>query len=180
MRSGATSAMRCSIRATARASFGKSPVAVEPHDRRIRRDHRSSIDTAGRAHPPPGTRAHGRHWLHFAEGTAMPPVISWSSSRIERADPFSPGPSHGGITEGEGRLHRSQPAAVVATSKASSSAETGSRRRVHGGRYQMASPSRRPRRVGTRPAMARFLERIHARPAYQRAIEKGGKVSILA
>jgi glutathione S-transferase len=35
-------------------------------------------------------------------------------------------------------------------------------------------------RVGTRPAMARFLERIHARPAYQRAIEKGGVISILA
>jgi glutathione S-transferase len=34
-------------------------------------------------------------------------------------------------------------------------------------------------RLGARPAMARFLERIHARPAYKRAVEKGGELSIL-
>jgi glutathione S-transferase len=35
-------------------------------------------------------------------------------------------------------------------------------------------------RVGAKPAMKRFLERVHARPAYKKAIEKGGEVSILA
>ncbi len=37
---------------------------------------------------------------------------------------------------------------------------------------------RRARRRGL-PNLKRFLERIHERPAYKRAIEKGGKVEIL-
>ena len=35
-------------------------------------------------------------------------------------------------------------------------------------------------RVRAGPNMTRFLERIHARPAYRRAIEKGGEVKILS
>jgi len=35
-------------------------------------------------------------------------------------------------------------------------------------------------RIGAKPNMKRFLERIHARPAYQRAIEKGGELKILS
>jgi glutathione S-transferase len=34
-------------------------------------------------------------------------------------------------------------------------------------------------RVQARPNMTRFLERIQARPAYQRAVGKGGEVKIL-
>jgi glutathione S-transferase len=34
-------------------------------------------------------------------------------------------------------------------------------------------------RVRAMPNMTRFLERIHARPAYRRAIEKGGEVRII-
>jgi glutathione S-transferase len=30
-----------------------------------------------------------------------------------------------------------------------------------------------------KPNIKRFLDRIHARPAYQRALEKGGEFSIL-
>jgi glutathione S-transferase len=32
---------------------------------------------------------------------------------------------------------------------------------------------------GSRPNLARFLDRIHARPAYQRALERGGKFELL-
>ena len=35
------------------------------------------------------------------------------------------------------------------------------------------------RMVGERPNLKRFLDRIHARPAYQRALEKGGEFEIL-
>ena len=35
------------------------------------------------------------------------------------------------------------------------------------------------RMPGNRPNLARFLERIHARPAYKRAVEKGGALEIL-
>ena len=35
-------------------------------------------------------------------------------------------------------------------------------------------------RVGARPNMTRFLERIHARPAYRCALEKGGELAILS
>jgi len=31
----------------------------------------------------------------------------------------------------------------------------------------------------SRPKLMAFLERIHARPAYQRALEKGGKYALL-
>ncbi|RZA27663.1 MAG: glutathione S-transferase, partial [Lysobacteraceae bacterium] len=34
--------------------------------------------------------------------------------------------------------------------------------------------------AGGRPNLARFLQRIHARPAYQRALEKGGSFDLLS
>jgi len=33
--------------------------------------------------------------------------------------------------------------------------------------------------AGALPNVKRFLDRVHERPAYKRAIEKGGKVEIL-
>jgi glutathione S-transferase len=33
--------------------------------------------------------------------------------------------------------------------------------------------------AGSHPNIRRFLDRIHERPAYRRAIEKGGKVEVL-
>jgi glutathione S-transferase len=30
-----------------------------------------------------------------------------------------------------------------------------------------------------RPRLMRFLERIHSRPAYQRAVERGGKYALM-
>ena len=49
------------------------------------------------------------------------------------------------------------------------------RRRFTAADIQMSFPSRLPPTLGTaRPRLQAFLERIHARPAYQRALERGG------
>ena len=62
--------------------LGKSPVITDgdAHGGRVRRDHRvpgrRATATAGCA-PPPGTpeRLRYTYWLHFAEGSAMPPLL---------------------------------------------------------------------------------------------------------
>jgi glutathione S-transferase len=137
--------------------------------------------------PPPGTpeRLRYTYWLHFAEGTAMPPlVMKLVFNRIERGPmPFFARPIARGIARKvkgsfidpnlerivahiEGELERGDWFAGDVFTAAD---------------IQMGFPvEAAAARVGTRPAMARFLERIHARPAYQRAIEKGGAISILA
>jgi glutathione S-transferase len=125
------------------------------------------------------------YWLHFAEGTAMPPlVMKLVFNRIERGPmPFFARPIARGIARKvkvsfidpnlerivahiEGELERGDWFAGDVFTAAD---------------IQMGFPvEAAAARVGTRPAMARFLERIHARPAYQRAIERGGELSIIA
>ena len=72
--------------------LGKSPVITDgdADHRRVRRDHRvpASIATAqGRLRPAPGTpeRLRYTYWLHYAEGSAMPPLLlKLVFDRIER------------------------------------------------------------------------------------------------
>ncbi|HSW84701.1 MAG TPA: glutathione S-transferase [Usitatibacter sp.] len=147
------------------------------------------VDRYGRGAliPPPGTpeRLRYTYWLHFAEGTAMPPlVMKLVFNRIERGPmPFFARPIARGIARKvkdsfidpnlerivahiESELERGDWFAGAVFTAAD---------------IQMSFPvEAAAARVGSRPAMARFLERIHARPAFQRAIEKGGKVSILS
>jgi len=137
--------------------------------------------------PPPGSpeRLRYTYWLHFAEGTAMPYlVMKLVFNRIEKGPmPFFVRPIARGITRKvkgafidpnlerivtyiEGELERADWFAGNAFTAAD---------------IQMSMPvTAATARVGPRPAMGRFLERIHARPAYQRAIEKGGALSILS
>jgi len=132
--------------------------------------------------PAPGTPEHlrYRYWLHFAEGTAMPPlVMKLVFNRIERGPmPFFAKPIAKGISRKvkagfidpnleriagymEAELGRSAWFAGDAFSAAD---------------IQMSFPVEAimARAGGKRPNLGRFLERIHARPAYQRALEKGG------
>ena len=138
--------------------------------------------------PPPGTpeRLRYTYWLHFAEGTAMPPlVMKLVFNRIERAKmPFFAKPIARGIARKvkDGFIDPNL-ARIVAHIEA----ELGRGEWFAGGQFtaadiQMSFPveAMAARAGGAgKPHIARFLERIHARPAYQRALEKGGEFAIL-
>jgi glutathione S-transferase len=136
--------------------------------------------------PPPGSpeRLRYTYWLHFAEGSAMPfLVMKLVFSRIEKAPmPFFARPIARGIVgKVKGGFIDPNLERIVAYIES----ELGRADWFAGNVFtaadiQMSMPVEvAAARVGTRPAMARFIERIHARPAYQRAIEKGGKLSII-
>jgi len=136
--------------------------------------------------PPRGSpeRLRYTYWLHFAEGSAMPPlVMKLVFNRIEKGPmPFFARPVAKAIARKvkagfidpnlerivehiEADLGRSDWFAGDAFSAAD---------------IQMSFPvEAAAARVGARPNMTRFLERVHARPAYLRALEKGGELAIL-
>ncbi len=144
-------------------------------------------DGAGRLAPPSGTpeRLRWRYWLHFAEGTAMPPLLlKLIFTRLpEQPMPFFVKPIARGIS-------RKVLAAFVDPNLTRQldfmEAELG-RSEWFAGRdfsaadIQMSFPieasAQRAGLDARRPRLMAFLQRIHARPAYQRALERGGPYS---
>ncbi len=138
--------------------------------------------------PPPGSpeRLRYTYWLHFAEGTAMPPlVMTLVFNRIERAPmPFFAKPIARGIAH---KVKSDFIAPNLARIVDHMEAELGRSEWFAGDTFsaadvQMSFPvEAAAARAGgaKKPNMARFLDRIHARPAYQRALEKGGEFAIL-
>ena len=141
----------------------------------------------GRLAPPPGSpeRLRWRYWLHFAEGSAMPPLLlKLIFTRIPQAPmPFFVRPIARSIASRvlarmvdpnlkrqldfmEGELGRSAWFAGAEFSAAD---------------IQMSFPveasAQRAGLDASRPKLMAFLQRIHARPAYQRALERGGPYS---
>ena len=169
--------------------LGKSPVVVTD-DGVVLAESGAIIETLverygqGRLAPTPGTPQAARHryWLHYAEGSAMPPLLlKLIFDRMEKSPaPFFVKPivksvaakakaafilpqlkTHLDFMEGE--LNKSLWFAGDEFSAAD---------------IQMSFPleaaeARAGLEQGHPKAMA-FLERIHARPAYIRALEKGG------
>lgn len=138
--------------------------------------------------PPQGSsqRLRYTYWLHFAEGTAMPPlVMALVFNRIESAPmPFFVKPVARGIARKvKGDFIAPNLARIVDHMEA----ELGRSEWFAGDAFsaadvQMSFPvEAAAARAGgaKKPNMQRFLDRIHARPAYQRALEKGGEFSIL-
>ena len=137
--------------------------------------------------PQAGTpeRIRYTYWLHFAEGSAMPMmVMKLVFSRVENAKmPFFAKPIARGIARKvksgfvDPNLKR-----IVGYMEA----ELGGSDWFAGAAFtaadiQMSFPveAAMARAGGDRPNLARFLERIRARPAYRRAVEKGGELAIL-
>jgi glutathione S-transferase len=143
----------------------------------------------GRLTPAPGTpeRLRYTYWLHYAEGSAMPPLLlKLVFDRIEQT-PMS---------------FFVRPVARAIARKARSSL-IGPQLKVHldfmegelgrnawfageeftAADVQMSFPleaaATRAGLDGSRPRLMAFLERIHARPAYQRALERGGAYQLL-
>ncbi|RYX94665.1 MAG: glutathione S-transferase [Comamonadaceae bacterium] len=142
----------------------------------------------GRLSPPPGTPAYlrYRYWLHYAEGSAMPPLLlKLVFNRIQAAPmPFFAKPIAKAIADKatslfigpQIKLHLDYLENELAASEWFAGPE------LTGADIQLsfileAAASRGGLDAG-RPRLMAFLSRIHARPAYQRAVERGGKYSI--
>jgi glutathione S-transferase len=143
---------------------------------------------AGRLLPAAGTpdRLRYTYWLHFAEGSAMPPLLlklvfdrvasaplPWPVSRVARAI--------------AGRVTASFIAPRLKAQLDYMEAELGRNIWFAGAQFtaadvQMSFPLELAvKRAGLdnrRPRIMSFLERIHARAAYQRALARGGPYAL--
>ena len=142
---------------------------------------------AGRLVPPPGTEARRRftYWLHFAEGSAMPPLLlKLIFDRIPKTPmPFFVKPIAKSISakvlatlvEPNLKRHLDFMEAELAKSEWFAGND------FSAADIQMSFPlEASAQRAGldhTRPRLMAFLKRIHARPAYLRALERGGPYS---
>lgn len=138
--------------------------------------------------PPAGSPERQRYtyWLHFAEGSAMPPlVMKLVFNRIEHAKmPFFAKPVAKGISQ---KVKREFINPNLERIVGHMEAELGRSEWFAGDAFtaadvQMSFPveAATARAGGTgKPNMARFLERIHARAGYKRALDKGGEFAIL-
>ena len=176
--------------------LGKSPV-VTLDDGTVLAESGAIIETlverfgAGRLAPPPSTpeALRYRYWLHYAEGSAMPPLLlKLLFDRIGRAKmPFFAKPiargivdkamsgfigpqlkTHLGYLEGELARHDwfAGPGFTAADIQMSFPLE--------------AAQARAGLTAAAYPRLTGWLARIHARPAYLRALERGGAFTLLS
>jgi len=143
----------------------------------------------GKLKPPAGSdeRLRYTYWLHCAEGTAMPPLlIKLIVDRMESAKaPFFIKPVIRGIV---GRVRKGFLDRQIASNLDFMEGELGKFEWFTGNEFtaadiQMSFPleaaSMRAGLDRSRPKLWDFLQRIHARPAYKRALEKGGKYELV-
>ena len=144
----------------------------------------------GRLSPAAGTpEAHRyRYWLHYAEGSAMPPLLlKLMFDRVEKAKmPFFAKPIAKGIAD------KARAAFILPSLKTHldfMEGELGKSEWFAGDAFtgadiQMSFPVEAARARGgldaSRPKLMAWLERIHARPAYARALERGGPYGLLS
>lgn len=128
-----------------------------------------------------------RYWLHYAEGSAMPPMLlTLVMGRIRNAPmPFFARPiaraiadkAEKGFVGPQRRLHLEWMEARLAASPWFAG------ERFTAADIQMSFPIQaagsRGDGLGDMPALRAFLQRIEQRPAYQRAVERGGSLQAL-
>ncbi|MEH6438015.1 glutathione S-transferase family protein [Massilia sp. DD77] len=127
------------------------------------------------------------YFLHFAEGSAMPPLLlKLIFDRIEHGPmPFFVRPIAGAIARKVKKDFilpniRSQLDFLEAELDKSTwfAGEEFSAADIQMS-FALEASSSRGGLDGKYPKLAAFLERIHARPAYQRALERGGKYELV-
>lgn len=144
----------------------------------------------GRLAPAAGTpeAIRYRYWLHFAEGTAMSPLLlKLVFDRIETSKmPFFAKPVAKAIAA------KAKSAFIlpnIASHLNFMEAELGKSEWFAGDAFtgadiQMSFPVEASQARGgldaKRPKLMAYLERIHARPAYKRALERGGPYGLLS
>ena len=138
----------------------------------------------GRLRPEPGTPEHlrYRYWLHFAEGSAMPPLLmKLVFDSINTAPmPFFIKPVARAIGKKVTDLlvwpNLTRQFDFMEAELGRSTWFAGSR--ISGADIMMSFPleaaAQRAGLDASRPKLMAFLERIHKRSAYQRALERGG------
>lgn len=140
---------------------------------------------AGRLIPAPGTpeRLRCSYWLHYAEGSAMPPLLlKLVFRRIETtpmpffAKPVAKGIARkvqGGFVDPQLKLHMDYLEGELGKSEWFGGDTFGV------ADIQLSFPleafAARGGLDDSYPRLAAFLQRIHARPAYQRALQQGGE-----
>ncbi|MEH2135805.1 glutathione S-transferase family protein [Nostoc sp.] len=144
----------------------------------------------GRLIPPLGTpeRLRYTYWLHYAEGSAMPPLLlKLVFDRIEKGPiPFFVRPIAQAIVN---RVKNSFIEPQIAQHLDYQEAELGKSTWFAGNEFtaadiQMSFPleaaAARAGLDASRPKLMAFLDRIHTHPAYQRALERGGAYELLS
>lgn len=146
-------------------------------------------DAAHALAPSPGSseRLRYRYWMHYAEGSAMPPMLlSLVFSRMKQAPmPFFAKPVARRIAD---KAMRGFVGPQVKLHLDYMESELGKAQWFAGNDFsaadiQMSFPVEAAAAragLGGRPRMQAFLERIHARPAYQRALQQGGPFDLLS
>ena len=143
----------------------------------------------GRLAPAAGTpeRLRYRYWMHYAEGSLMPPLLlKLVFNRLETGPmPLFVRPVARGIAR---RVKGTFIEPQIARHLDYMEAELGQRTWFAGESFsaadiQMSFPLEAAAARGGldagRPKLMAFLERIHARPAYRRALETGGPYALL-
>ena len=144
----------------------------------------------GRLVPAMGTLEHLRYtyWLHYAEGSAMPPLLlKLIFDQIEKNPmPFFVRPIARAIVN---RVKSSFIEPQIAQHLDYMEAELGKSTWFTGNEFtaadiQMSFPLEAAMARGglnaSRPKLMAFLNRIHTRPAYQQALERGGAYELLS
>jgi len=144
----------------------------------------------GRLIPPAGTteRLRYTYWMHFAEGSAMPPlVMKLIFDRMEKGPmPFFVRPVARGIA---GRVKTGFIQPNINRQLDFMEAELSKSAWFAGGEFtaadiQMSFPLEAAAARGgldaSRPKLMEFLGRIHAREPYRAALERGGEFKLLA
>jgi len=171
--------------------LGKSPVVVE--DGEVLAESGAIVEIladrhgGGRLAPAAGTpeRARYLYWLHYAEGSAMPPLLlRLVFARVADAKmPFFARPIARGIAA---TVRRTFIDPQIASHLDFMEGELAQREWFAGDAFsaadiQMSFPleaaSVRAGLDAGRPRLWAWLQRIHARPAYRRALERGGPYS---
>ncbi len=129
----------------------------------------------GRLVPASGTPEYLRYkyWLHYAEGSAMPPLVMWVI-----LNNFGAGDSSAvsGFVAPQIKLHFD----YIEDELRKNTWFVGNE--FTAADIQMSFPleviTGLPEEVESRPKLKEFVERIHTRPAYKRALERGGKYEV--
>ena len=139
---------------------------------------------AGRLAPAPGTPQQLRYtyWLHYAEGSAMPPLLlKLIFDRVEQEPlPFFIKPIaklissrvkdafiNPQLTQHLDYLEAELTKSLWFVSDDFTAAD-----------IQMSFPIEMARIDASRPKLMNYLDRIHARPAYQQALDRGGNYEL--
>lgn len=174
--------------------LGKSPVVVDG-DRTLAEsgaiiEYLVDRYGQGRLAPPAGSaeRLRYTYWLHYAEGSAMPPLLlKLIFDRVETAPmPFFAKPIarsiarkvKGAFVEPQLEAHLGYMESELGKMAWFAGAE------FTGADIQMSFPveaaqARAGLTPASRPNLFAYLTKIHARPGYQRALDKGGPYDIV-